>query len=295
MNYEETMVSVFHELPLPIHYMQIDSWWYYKGTGDGVSEWSARPDIFPDGLATVYRRMENIPMAAHNRYWAANTFYAEKYAFVFDAPRDKALPVSNDSFWLDLLGNAHREWGLILYEQDWMNAQTINVTPLLADIHLGHRWLTSMSAAADQVGVNIQYCISLPRHALHIMQKNSRPQWNIGMSSMLAAAVGVAPFKDVLWSTVNEPDAPYPAPVMEPIPDREILIATLSTGPVAPGDGIDCINMTRIIRCCREDGLILKPDRPITMINTLVADWAQHSGGIQGELYSTQSTLSVSF
>ena len=314
MNYEETMVSVFHELPLPIHYMQIDSWWYYRGTGDGVAEWSARPDIFPDGLATVYRRMENIPMAAHNRYWAANTSYAEKYAFVFDTLHGKALPVSNDSFWVDLLGNAHREWGLILYEQDWMNAQTINFTPLLTDIHLGHRWLTSMGAAADQVGVNIQYCLSLPRHALqaleiprvtqarasndyalHIMQKNSRPQWNIGISSMLAVAIGVAPFKDVLWSTVNEPNAPYPALVMEPVPDREILIATLSTGPVAPGDGIDYIDVTRIMRCCREDGLILKPDRPLTMIDALVADWAQHSGVIQGELYSTRSTLSVAF
>lgn len=171
-----------------------------------------------------------------------------------------------------------------------------------------------MGTAADQVGVNIQYCLRLPRHglqaleiprvsrarvsndyALHIVQNNSKPQWNIGISSMLASAIGVAPFKDVLWSSVNEPNAPYPAPVMEPVPDREILIATLSTGPLAPGDGIDYIDVARIMRCCREDGLILKPDRSIAMIDALVADRAQNSGVIQGELYSTHSTLSVSF
>ncbi|CAF5095236.1 unnamed protein product, partial [Rotaria sp. Silwood1] len=47
----------------------------------------------------------------------------------------------------------------------------------------------------------------------------------------------------------------------------------------------------RIMRCCREDGLILKPDRPITMVDSLIADWAENNGDIQGELYSTQTTI----
>ncbi|CAF1382632.1 unnamed protein product, partial [Adineta ricciae] len=50
VNYEETMVDIRQRLALPIHYLQLDSWWYFKGAGDGVSKWIARPDIFPDGL-----------------------------------------------------------------------------------------------------------------------------------------------------------------------------------------------------------------------------------------------------
>jgi hypothetical protein len=308
MNYEETMVSISQQIPLPLHYIQIDSWWYYKGIGDGVSQWSPRPDIFPDGLPAVHRQMKYIPLAAHNRYWASDTVYSKKYAFVVDHVNGKALPISNDSFWIDLLGEASQDWGLILYEQDWLNVQTIEFIPMRTDIHLGQRWLTSMGKAAEQVGINIQYCMSLPRHALqaleiprvtqarvsndyavHLSQQGS--QWNIGVSSMLADAIGLAPYKDVFWSSSNEPGAPYKVPPMEPVPDREILIATLSTGPVTSGDAIRYTDVKRIMRCCSDDGTILKPDQPITMIDSLIADWAQSKGVLQGELYSTRSTM----
>jgi hypothetical protein len=85
-------------------------------------------------------------------------------------------------------------------------------------------------------------------------------QWNIGISSMFVDAIGLAPFKDVLWSTSLQPGAPYQPSPMKVLPEREILIATLSTGPVAPGDAINYTNVQRIMKCCRQDGLILKPD-----------------------------------
>ncbi|CAF3961313.1 unnamed protein product [Rotaria sordida] len=308
MNYEETIISISQKISLPFRYIQIDSWWYYKGIGGGVSEWSSRPDIFPDGLPAVHRQMKYIPLAAHNRYWAADTIYSKNYAFVIDHVNGKALPISNDSFWIDLFDEASQNWGLILYEQDWLNVQTIDFIPTRTDIHLGQRWLTSMGKAAEQIGLNIQYCMSLPRHALqaleiprvtqarvsndyvvHLRQQDS--QWTIGVSSMLADAIGLAPYKDVFWSNSIEPGAPYKEPVMEPVPDREILIATLPTGPVASGDAINYTDVKRIMRCCNEDGTILKPDRPITMIDALVADWAQNNGVSQGELYSTLSML----
>ena len=64
---------------------------------------------------------------------------------------------------------------------------------------------------------------------------------------------------------------------MEVLPDREILIATLSTGPVGPGDAVNYTNVERIMKCCRQDSLILKPDRLLTMIDGLVSDWAFYS------------------
>ena len=130
-------------------------------------------------------------------------------------------------------------------------------------------------------------------YAAHLSQHYS--QWNIGVSSMLADAIDLAPFKDVFWSNSNEPDSPCKASAIEPVPDREILIATLSIGPVAPGDAIKYTDANCIMRCCNENGLILKPDRPIALIEQLVADWAQNQGVSQSELYSTRSTLLVSF
>jgi hypothetical protein len=307
INYEETMVNVRHQVPLPFHYIQLDSWWYYKGIGDGVSQWTARPDIFPDGLQVVYRRLENISLAAHNRYWAYDTVYKQNYSFALDEKNKKALPIGNDSFWIDLFTQAH-DWGLVLYEQDWLDRQTTDFLPTRTNIYLGHQWLISMGEAADKIGINIQYCLSLPRHILTALQiprvtharispdyaghlEGKAQQWAIGISSMFADAIGLAPFKDVFWSSTLEPGAPYKGSPREVLPDREIAIATLSTGPVGFGDGINYTNVERIMKCCRQDGVILKPGQSLTMINRLASDWAFYNGVSQGELYSTRTTM----
>jgi hypothetical protein len=307
INYEETIVNVRHQIPLPIHYIQLDSWWYYKGTGGGVSQYTAMPNIFPDGLQGLHRRLENIPLATHNRYWAYDNVYKQNYSFVLDEKNGKALPIGNDSFWIDLFTQA-REWGLVLYEQDWLNVQTEEFSPTCTDIYLGHQWLTSMGEAADKMGINIQYCMSLPRHILTALEiprvtharastdyffhlTAGAQQWAIGISSMFADAIGIAPFKDVFWSSSLEPGSSYKDSPHEVLPEREILMATLSTGPVGPGDAINCTNVGRIMKCCRQDGLILKPDRPLTTINPLISDWALYEGVSQGELYSTSTTM----
>ncbi|CAM4841537.1 unnamed protein product [Rotaria magnacalcarata] len=77
-------------------------------------------------------------------------------------------------------------------------------------------------------------------------------------------------------STQYQSDAPYKAKAQEILPDREILISTLSTGPVAFADGMNYIDRERIMKCCRQDGLILKPSKPLTMIDLLINDWANY-------------------
>ncbi len=306
-NYEETIVEVFNTIPLPIHYIQFDSWWYYQGIESGVKNWTARPDVFPDGIPGVHRRIENLPLAAHNRYWAYDNVYKQNYSFLLDVENEKALPIGNDSFWIDLLTGA-RDWGVVLYEQDWLRDQTMGFKPLSTDIHLGHQWLTSMGDAADKLGLNIQYCMSLPRHILHALQVprvtharvsfdytyqiiGEEQTWAIGIPSMFADAIGLAPFKDVFWSTSLQPNSSYKPSPEEVLPDRAILVATLSTGPVGPGDRVNYTNAQRVMKCCRQDGLILKPDRPLTTINALISDWATYNSVSQGELYSTRTTM----
>jgi len=308
INYEQTILDAAQQIKLPFRYIQLDSWWYYKGYNDGVSQWRARPDIFPEGLPVLHRRLENMPFAAHNRYWAYDNAYKQRYSFALDIANSKALPYGNDTFWVDLFTEA-QSWGLVLYEQDWLNVQTMTFLPTRTNIDIGEQWLKSMGAGAEQVGINIQYCMSLPRHILQALEiprvtharasddyavnlrNPMKPQWNIGISSMLADAVGLAPFKDVLWSTSVQPGSPYGSNAIEQVPDRTVLISTLSTGPVGPGDAINYTNVERIMKCCRQDGLILKPDRPLTAINEVVADWALNNGVIQGELYSTETTI----
>ncbi|CAF1132035.1 unnamed protein product, partial [Didymodactylos carnosus] len=313
LNYQQTILALskhIHEIGLPVRYFQYDSWFYYKGIGDGVSEWESRPDIFPDGMAQLNNKVQ-LPIGAHNRYWASNTTYAKdnggKYDFLIDKINQKSLPVGNDSFWTDLFYTARTKWGLVMYEQDWMNHQTIDFNYLRVDARLGRQWLMSMGKAADEQNLNIQYCMSLSRHALQSVEiprvtqarvsddyyvhlVDHRPQWKIGITSMFAHALGIAPYKDVFWSTSEQPQNPYKN-ASEPNPDLQILISTLSMGPVTPGDRIGYFDVDRIMKCCNEDGLILKPNRPLTMIDKLLQDWSMNDGTSQGELYSTYSTV----
>jgi hypothetical protein len=48
MDYEQTLLAVRRyadEVGLPYRYVLLDSWWYYRGSNDGVSDWTARPDV----------------------------------------------------------------------------------------------------------------------------------------------------------------------------------------------------------------------------------------------------------
>jgi len=35
---------------IPYGYLQYDSWWYYKGIGNGAVNWTAMPSVFPEGM-----------------------------------------------------------------------------------------------------------------------------------------------------------------------------------------------------------------------------------------------------
>jgi hypothetical protein len=70
-DYEKLMLAVkadADKMGLPYRYMQLDSWFYYKGQGGGVKNWTAMPEIFPNGIGPVAAET-GWPVVAHNRYW----------------------------------------------------------------------------------------------------------------------------------------------------------------------------------------------------------------------------------
>lgn len=121
-------------------------------------------------------------------------------------------------FWNYLLGRARDDWGLVLYEQDWLNVEFAGLPSFLNNVNLGNLWLEEMADAAKLWKIPIQYCMSNTRHALKAVQLDivtqarvsgdyhpGHDQWRIGVSSMLAAAIGLRPFKDTFWTTTNQP------------------------------------------------------------------------------------------
>ena len=65
----------------------------------------------------------------------------------------------------------------------------------------------------------------------------------------------------------------------------------MSTGAVAPGDGVGMANATLIMRSCRSDGLLLKPSRPLSSVDYWYSQQAFTDGGVQWQLQETYTEL----
>jgi hypothetical protein len=121
-----------------------------------------------------------------------------------------------------------------------------------------------MAGAMAQQNVTVQYCMPTARHFLQsarygnvtsIRASEDRfgsTRWRSFLyASRLASALGVWPFTDVLMSTETD----------------NLLLATLSAGPVGIGDRIGTMNTGNLLRSIRRDGVIVKPDVPLTPLD----------------------------
>nr|XP_022327168.1 uncharacterized protein LOC111126669 isoform X3 [Crassostrea virginica] len=309
--YQDTLIDVqkySEAVNIPYGYLQIDSWWYYKGFQDSVKTWEARPDIFPNGIRYLYKKT-GLPLVAHNRYWGHDTTYAEQNNGNFTFVVEPFLSLPDDTnFWPTLFRNS-KKWGLTVYEQDWLDIQTLGLVGLQTDLYLGERWMRQMAEAAEELNLTIQLCMSLPRHALMSVSLPAvtqarvsqdyhlePEQWRIGISSILASALLLAPSKDTFWTTVRQTGNPlYPVgflDVMEPYPELEALVATLSTGPVGPGDKINGTNVDLLMRCCDGNGRLMKPSFPAVAIDRQIVKAAiPSSNGPEGEIWTTLTSI----
>ncbi|XP_050403537.2 uncharacterized protein LOC126819480 [Patella vulgata] len=174
----------------------------------------------------------------------------------------------------------------------------------IADINNAKIWLNLMGQGAMENKINILYSMSNSRHAMQTLEipvvtqarasddyKPGNSQWKIGISSMFAHAMGVAPFKDTFWTTSTQPGNPYNK--SEPNTRLQGFVATLSTGPVGPSDKIGLHNVSLIMRCCNDDGLILKPSKPARAIDSQIYQSAFGSGGPIGEVWTTYSNIGI--
>ncbi|CEL94500.1 unnamed protein product [Vitrella brassicaformis CCMP3155] len=284
-SYEDSLLGVQRywqeQTPMELKGLQLDSWFYRKTLKhQGTYTWDADAEIFPNGLRELHKKL-GLPLAAHNRYFATDSPYDNanggKYSFIRDT--DSQMAVSVDPvFWHDLYRNA-TGWGLRMYEQDWLYFMVEFMPQLTQDVNLLARYMSLMTMTAGEYGVAVQLCMPYPRHIMAAVQYNpvasirasddytpGNLQWDIGITAPIIRSLGIAPFKDVFWST-NATTDKYGG-FNEPFPDLQLAMATLSTGPVAVGDKIGLTDWQLVAKCCRQDGRILKPSRPIAFVDS---------------------------
>jgi hypothetical protein len=229
-------------------------------------------------------KLVEAPFVAHHRWFHADTPYKNKFHFYvnknvynfwnkllrgFD---DRSICIERE-FWEMLMADSAKDNSLV-WEQDWLLPQFNAIQALQTQTGLAEQWLVNMGEAAQDQGVTLLYALSSPGINLASVKleavssvrtaQDYHPRWPRSydykpfvQSNILAFALRLWPFKDVFRSTregiING----------EKMPDFMALASTLSCGPVGVGDRVGKFGVETIMRTCRVDGLILKPDKPL--------------------------------
>lgn len=271
--YAGTMLAVrddFANNGFPLGYLQLDSWWYPKGVantwqGDannnrgGLNQFVAESTLFPDGLAAFQQQL-GLPLVTHCRWVDGASPYRSQYAMSGNV-------IVDDSYWtnrMDYLNSG----GVVTFEHDWLD---INALPSL-NLNDPPAFMNDMANSAAAKGIDLQYCMALPRHFLQgslysnlvtMRVSNDRfeiSKWNAFLyTSKLAGSLGCWPWTDVYYSSES----------------RNLLLSTLSAGPVGVGDALGGINVANLAKSVRPDGVIVKPDVPLTPTDPSYINGAQ--------------------
>ena len=268
LGYEGTLLAVreaYLRLGVPLAYLQLDSWWYPKEKGNslaamavnGETVYRASPQVFPAGLPAFQREM-GLPLAVHARWVAADSPYRREYTMSRNV-------VLSPGFWKST-ADYLRAGGVVVYEQDWLND---NARPAV-NLTDPQQFLGNMAQSMVADGIAVQYCMALPGYFLastrypaletiRVSDDRFQPsRWNEFLyGSALAHAVGLWPWSDVFMS--------------RELP--ELILSTLSAGPVGVGDALGGIDASNLERAMRKDSVLLKPDVPAEPIDaSIVAD-----------------------
>ena len=283
----QALVARYRHEQIPIRYLQLDSWWYYKSfTGPdgvlgktkapalpegewnrygGLMEYKAHTNLFPNGL-DAFQKSIDLPLVTHNRWIDPASPYHQQFKISGLAAVDPR--------WWDDIGAYLKVSGVVTYEQDWLDRIYKYSPAFSSNIDTAAAFLDNMARACRENGITLQYCMPYPCYFLQgsrydnlttIRTSGDRfnpDKWNDFLyTSRLAAAMGIWPWADVYRSAET----------------NNLLLSTLSAGPVGIGDPIGAEDKNNLLKAVRADGVIVKPDVSIVPLDrSYIAD-AQHA------------------
>ena len=287
---EDVMLAVkadWARRKIPANYFMFDSWWYQKdgdpganathpwpvrGSG-GVVSWTPEPQVFPSGLTSWL----DLPTFLHNRCFSTDNAYLKDPRFKDSFLCDDSICMPTDEALFGHIMDVVRPWAPFVYEQDWISKYS-EAKFVYNTTSIGTKWLTAMNDAAAARKMTIQYSMS---KTPAILQTTTLPavtqirgsgdyspgsgSWMIGHTSMVYWALGVVASKDTLWTTPHQPGCPKPGDLncTEPNVELQVISATLSWGPVGPGDRLNRTDHDLTLRSCTANGTILRPRAPM--------------------------------
>ena len=288
----EAVIKRYREEKIPVRYLQLDSWWYDKSYPDmgpndhtgnwrafgGIMQYRADASLFPQGLGAFHKAVE-LPLVVHSRWISEQSPYRKNYQISGVAP-------VGAKWWNDTAQYLESN-GVVTYEQDWQSLIPQQTPAFSSTIGTGDEFYNHMADSCQAHRLTMQYCMALPSDFLEGSRygnltsirtsddRFSRPRWrNFLYTSQLAYAIGTWPWTDVYFSRETD----------------NMLIGTLSAGPVGTGDALGTEDRKNIMRSVRGDGVIVKPDVPLMPLDRMYIEDAHTeaprapSHGFQGEM-----------
>lgn len=302
----QSLVERYRQEHIPIHYLQLDSWWYYKSLrGDdgkmgttkaprlpegewnrygGLLEYRAHPALFPNGLA-AFQQSIGLPLVTHNRWIDPASSYHENYKI-------SGVAAVDPNWWNDITEYLKTN-GVITYEQDWLDRIYKYSPDFSSTVDTASDFLGDMSHACAARDMTMQYCMPYPCHFLQGSQYPNLttirtsddgfcpPRYNNFLYvSRLASAMGIWPWADVYRSKDT----------------NDVLLSTLSAGPVGIGDEIGKEDTNNLFKAVRADGVIVKPDAPaLPLDQCYIADARHASSPLVAATYTEYDGLRTAY
>lgn len=302
----QSLVDHYREEHIPIHYLQLDSWWYYKSfmgpdgkmgktkasklpEGEwnrygGLLEYKAHPALFPNGLA-AFQQSVGLPLVTHNRWIDPASPYHQDYKISGVA--------AVDLNWWNNIADYLKSNGITTYEQDWLDRIYKYSPDFSGTVGTADTFLNDMSIACAAKGITMQYCMPYP---CYFLQGSQYPNLTTIRASddgfcparydsflyvsRLAVSMGIWPWSDVYRSTET----------------NNVLLSTLSAGPVGIGDEMGMENTNNLFHAVRADGVIVKPDVPaLPLDQCYIADARRDHAPLVAAAYTGHNGLKTAY
>jgi hypothetical protein len=306
---EETLgdtLDGLRAMQVPVHAVELDSWFYSHEVSrafdaaevevppTGAIRWEPREDVLPQGLGPLHERMGRRPLILHGRHFSTRSPYFEAFEAWHDG--DRAHPKHADLF--ELLLEQAATWGAVAYEQDWMVESFLGVRGLREAPGRARQWQRALDRAAARRSLSLIWCMSTPADfcqslelaRVSAIRTSGDYRYIVGSASLwcwflygnaLARSLGLLPFKDVFLSSRDGEDRDG-----DPHAEIEAMLSALSAGPVGIGDRLGRTDRDLVLRTCRADGVLVKPDVPLAAIDASYRGHAYFEGPLVAETHS---------
>ncbi len=290
LDVSETLEGVVEHLAaecIPTRAFQLDSWFYpheklrsfdteqHVVPPTGLVRWDARKDVLPDGIPALRKRLGDPPLILHCRHFSSASPYFDDTSAWRDG--DRAHP-EDDRIYRHLMQHA-AAWGAVTFEHDWLIEAYLGVRGLREAPGRARAWQEGVDRAANEQGLTLQWCMASPADffqsvtldCISSIRTSGDYRYVIGNAALwawflygnaLARALGLLPFKDVFLSAPDGEGLDG-----DPHAEVEALLAALSAGPVGIGDRIGRSDRALLMRTCRADGMLVKPDVPLAALD----------------------------